>query len=361
MIDQAVNIDPIQADQQPVKVVAETEKSSPANTSSTKNEIDELGRKQSEALRRMITSLGSRGSIMLRAALSDRNRQTPAGNRSQLSEQTTKPSEAQQAVGTTTPPVNRERSSKNKVIFTDPVVSRKYEYEPTPVIQHLSRENRPCSSSDSDESDQQQQLAHPHHVTPSRRALLKRRKRLLAARQIQPCGQAVAASKKIQVDDEDDDIFVLASSDIPDMLELNKKSPVKRPHELTLTSSEDEEENRSSSIGDDKTGSKSSSSQDDGCLFSSPKVAKIAPYYHDELEDMDKLNLSSECGSVSKKNALSSLHAAPMLRSYLPISFATKSNQIQSSVKTIEQQQSIFGFFGSIWSQTTSYLFPGSS
>lgn len=336
MIDQPVNMDPVEGSDDNTPVLA-TKANEPSIVSSENTQAQPIRVVPNHAAKLIKTSplltFGSRGSVMLKAALNDLNRQYP------------------KVISVQTPPVNRRRPFRNKVLFTDPVVSKKFTYEPTPVIQYTYCERRQSSSPDSDDSDQQQMSNQSQVATSSRR------NRLMPAKK----SRKIPSGEDDDDDDDCEDVFVLASPDLPPgMLDLNKKSPIKRPHELTLTSSEEEESFANSS---DQNPQGRTSSRDDGCLFSSPKVAKIAPYY-DELEETKKLDLSSKAsscaeGAVEKTDAPCAAPAT--LLSYLHLSSAAKSNQIQSSNQCkaeAAEYQSIFGLFGSLWSQTTSYLFP---
>lgn len=367
-------------DEQPLVVTVKVEEK-PNNLSKNTTIVlpdngDNSCKQQVKALKCVTTSFGSRASAILRAALSDCNRQELKQNTTGQTRQQGKPSaqpsadpaltiEAQQA----TTPVNPSRISRTKVIFTDPVVSRKYEYEPTPVIQHLTPElRRTLMDRRRTLMDRRRTLMDRRRTSLNRRRTLSKRRTSLNRGKSRLLPAKPACRPSCNPDGEEDDeeeVFVLAPSDIPGMLiDTAKKSPIKRPHELTLTSSDDDEDEDSCSINADADQkSPKISSQDDGCLFSSPKVAKIAPYYHDESLGTKKSNFTSSnrMEKVTKPNGL------PTLLSYSPFTFKTESNPIQQQCSTeceldaAQQNQSIFGLIGSLYRHTTSYLFPAHS
>lgn len=138
---------------------------------------------------------------------------------------------------------NRKRSPKNKVLFSEPVVTNHFEYEPDVASR--------CDSLGEAEYNQAT-------------AVLNKMIRLHRKRQA-----AIKSSVRLHkehVSESHGDEFA-ASSCEDDTKNIRKK----RPYEMTVDND------------DAETPSSSDSGQDDGGLFSSPKVAKIVPYYHDNM------------------------------------------------------------------------------
>lgn len=146
---------------------------------------------------------------------------------------------------------NRKRSPKNSVIFTDPVVTQQYEYEPDvePFVNIIVAEDNGSDEMTDDMVAQYEEF---------------RRENI----------DNLSADDG---DDDDNDIFTLAQSDdfdvdVPDEDLEEQKGAIKRTYDDLVKDSDDEP------ACDSPPGQTDSVS---GGLFSSPKVAKIAPYFDD--------------------------------------------------------------------------------
>lgn len=208
----------------------------------------------------LISPLESRGSKMLRAAL---NNKTPLRDRVLTDEHANYIMSYQQVSS------NRKRSPKNNVLFREPVVSQEFQYEqtyfedvqePIPEVDERAKEEKLNEQRTSDRSENQNTANTARYPNNDP----------------QDIGE-----------DEDGDIFIMASDELEDFNSYTKAAGAKK----RLHAQEDDE------IKEMKQTGRSESSG--GGLFSSPKVAKIAPYFHDELPH--------ERRSTINKNRLKSL------------------------------------------------------
>lgn len=138
---------------------------------------------------------------------------------------------------------NRKRSPRNKVIFTEPVVTKQFEYEPT------LWQDTECDAVKSEVSE--------------KAGWIKLEEELEAS--LQPEITSSTGSSELEPRSDEP---TNASSET-----LNKDARKKRPYEMIAN--HDDSESQSSAESND----------DEGGLFSSPKVAKIAPYYHDHKDE----------------------------------------------------------------------------
>lgn len=141
---------------------------------------------------------------------------------------------------------NRKRSPKNKVLFAEPLVTSQFEYEQT----FLADVARPSECEVRIESDIQEKIAKLREMIALKKA---RRAKLKSSNEF---------FRKLSGDE-------LTISSCENATNNMRK---KRPHEMTEYA---------------EVQSSSESGQDEG-LFSSPKVAKIVPYYHDDLEELSQ-------------------------------------------------------------------------
>lgn len=155
---------------------------------------------------------------------------------------------------------NRKRSPKNKVIFTEPVVTKQFEYEPT-LFQDTE-----CDSVRSNLSETA--------------AWLKFKRELEANLQTEITSSTETDELETRSDKPPN----------PSSETVNKEVRKKRPYEMIV----DHEESQSSVESND----------DEGGLFSSPKVAKIAPYYHDHKDERSRglENGPSRCPTQSQRS-----------------------------------------------------------
>lgn len=212
-----------------------------------------------------ISPFESRGSRMLAAAL---NNKTPLKERSSIvsSDEQHQQHVEQIRAAQQVELKNRKRSPKNNVLFREPVVSQEYEYEPTYLDEQQEQQINKLSERQSEPGREQTQVTLVEPLKQDREisnfSINDKTKK----------GFGLPASE--QDDDDDDALYTLAQSDeIKAQQEKaidRAKGAVKRTHE-SIEDFEDKEH------ADNKQTCKSESGG--GGLFSSPKVAKIAPYF----------------------------------------------------------------------------------
>lgn len=194
-----------------------------------------------------ISPLESRGSKMLKAAL---NKKTPFKDRGSIATDDHSNVITIQQVFK-----NRKRSPKNNVLFREPVVSQEFEYEQI----YFDDINEPL------------EIVHePHHEDPTQQEENNdKTTRHISANKTDEC--LGTQSYEFGDVDEDGDLFTMAPSDAPvfsdDELKRQANGATKRLHR----SIEDDEQEESKPTGRGESVG--------GGLFSSPKVAKIAPYF----------------------------------------------------------------------------------
>lgn len=198
----------------------------------------------------LLNSLGSRGSIMLKAALSESGKAANVPPK-HFVEQKTKTQE-----------VLHKRLPRTKVLFSEPVVTQHYEYEQT-FLPNLEQDQQVVSFSNQDSE----------RIITARKNFSRRKIRPIDAYDslddIKVSGFAAIDTDN----DDDDEIFTIASTELSDDNIQPKHTAQKRPYEA-INSSDDSRPHYDRDFN-------SGPSENEG-LFSSPKVAKIAPFYHDQ-------------------------------------------------------------------------------
>lgn len=181
-------------------------------------------------------NFGSRGSLMLRAALNDRAKR----DNSMI---VTPEKQHQEALCTKIGSETKVlRSPGCKVLFKDPVVTSHHEYEQT-IIQ--------CDSDYDDYSETKKSLVM----------------------------QKIRSKKIVRVNNASNTLETQkATNDSPSTMKIKTKSPRKRPYRVSDRPNAESLDQVSTDNFVDCT------SSHENCLFSSPKVAKIAPYYRETQE-----------------------------------------------------------------------------
>ena len=177
----------------------------------------------------------SRGSAILKAALNDRCRKENKA-----------PSMAQFEPPKFNQITNRKRSSKNSVIFREPIVSHEYSYEQTPVYESIADDNSCTPNLETKDDSRVNSTEMPVDTLPKRKRL----------------------SSSLE-DDNDEDLFVLDSPNVVGSEYGLKKVRSKRPHDSVDDSKIDVESKKKLATNSGETTG----------LFSAPKVARIAPYF----------------------------------------------------------------------------------
>lgn len=168
----------------------------------------------------------------------------------------------------------RKRSSKNNVLFTEPVVTDLFEYEPT----HL-------------------EIAPNNDSPPSQKNIFEHRYRKKLVVLPSSCGSGFyrPGSPKVQhraqslgsldrTDSEDDLIaFESSEKDIKKLERISTPKSVKRNYEATCDRASDNVQLKSSNSS----------------LFSPPKVAKIMPYYDESAIKIDNVEENAPNGYFS--------------------------------------------------------------
>lgn len=219
-----------------------------------------LARKQEISTRRNavrpLNLFESRGSAMLKAALSDKGRQE---SKAPLKERSPAIIEDEQKVRLMRQAAelkNRKRSPKNNVLFSEPVVTQEYKYEPT-FFDDFGSDVQENSSLNSNENGRE---LHPERSITDRESNLTNYVQATESKQLESL-----------LDDGKDEIFIMKSSGHNEE-KSRTKSATKRPYESIRDS---DEESRSSA----------NTESGDGSLFFSPKVAKIAPYFDEQPQE----------------------------------------------------------------------------
>lgn len=163
----------------------------------------------------------------------------------------------------------RKRSPKNNVIFTEPVVTQHYEYEPE-HDKHIRGEGG--HTLPMKEAEQEAIKSR------SPRDSIAQVKFDVEAKHLKCSGGPSAALSSSDDDDDDDELYTLAPSDEFDLhaKKVLQSKSIKRSHE----SAKDLEDDR---MSDSPVPGRCESVS--GGLFSSPKVAKIAPYFDERPEE----------------------------------------------------------------------------
>lgn len=218
----------------------------------------------------LASGMCSRGSLMLQAALKHRiqhdNNRLPLVEKAQLQQQ--QPSDQNQLAEPKTPPLNTlkrgqsKSTSKKEVLFADPIVTKQFIYEPT-LVSHLTWDtSNKSSSSDSDDFE------------INIRKILQARKKS-RVKHSHKLSSLANHSKKLQKqsDHKADIVSKYLNQTAPNIiLSTPPKAPKKRTHQQSDQDSELPEEES---------------------LFSSPKIAKVTPYFQDP-SDSRSSNLKRE-------------------------------------------------------------------
>lgn len=197
----------------------------------------------------------SRASAMLRAALSDKNKKE---NKAPVSSQPTIP--AYRPLPKPVRSYPRKRSPNNNVIFTDPVVTQEFSYEPTDL-------------------DQQEEGAEENNAEED-----------IIAKKIST-EQKIISESYIQATNRDPDKLFNSHLDDDHGEDLYQTTPMKRYTCPESIKEKPSSKRPHSSLQDEQTTQVakrtplSRSDSGSGGLFSSPKVAKIAPYFDDRLNE----------------------------------------------------------------------------
>jgi len=193
----------------------------------------------------LITNLGSRGSLMLRAALSVHVRQE---NKQPLAASSTmednEASKQAQDFPKSSKSGNSRRSPGSKVLFSEPVVTEHFEYEPTCL------------------SDEEEARYNDERAAIARLAVARKNNRLKRNIQNHPYRET------------SDDASLYLAKHAKVAKSDNFTTSAKGPRKRTRCHSSDSEEEIKALDNATRPGYEES-------LFSSPKVAKIAPYYHE--------------------------------------------------------------------------------
>lgn len=206
-------------------------------------------------------TFSSRGSRVLAAALSDKNKQSEPNKTSTLQEQRQQKldcvaasiRETAELIRQDSELKNRIRSPKNKVLFSEPVVTNQYEYEQT-VLPHLETDSAWSRTVSATQFIQKIRLLRRKNCSRSS----------LPLHSIPTASNSNAYSLAIE-----------EPSSNPSQGQNEVKNARKRPFIATLDCDHES--------GQQESSSNNSSGREDGCLFSSPKIAKITPYFHDEV------------------------------------------------------------------------------
>lgn len=216
-----------------------------------------------------ICPLESRGSKMLKAAL---NKKTPLKDRGSVATD-----EHSNVITIQQVAINRKRSPKNNVLFREPVVSQEFEYE-----QIYFDETHQNVHEQTPQNDHEDDKNTKHANTNTTSANNKTSPECLGTQ-----------SYEFGEVDDDGDLFTMAPSDTsefsPDELKRQANGATKRLYRSIENDEQDAKQaGRDNSVG--------------GGLFSSPKVAKIAPYFDERPYE----RRSAEARTINK-NRLKSL------------------------------------------------------
>lgn len=249
----------------------------------------------------MTESYGSRGSVMLKAALAadNKNRQPKSPtkrNYCPVSEEQKKARLKKHAEELK----SRRRSPKNKVLFTEPVVSKEYEYEQTLLIENDQQQQQQDSDSSEDNQVFFTEPVVSRECDYDQTSLIENEQQ----QQDNDSSKEIPMSQEDKPNQENDEV----SRDLRDGIKLNKvvnrSKNRHKPTKFTTLIAKDEINiytfcrrglrKRTYDVAMKEDGELSETSLN-GSLFSSPKVAKIAPYYHSQ----------NDCGKQLLKQASS--------------------------------------------------------
>lgn len=198
----------------------------------------------------LLESLGSRGSAMLKAALSAKNVQdcpvSVSRNHISISDEQKRMKLIKHAEELK----NRRRSPKNKVLFTEPLVTSHHEYEQTIIV-----DDEPDRRDSHDQLDTDQCAENKDKEEYYEEYCMKFSNRLNS------------------LNDPDKHLEKIMTSSEHKSNSHYRKGRKKRSYDVAMKNDGE--------ICDDLISPTTSS---DGSLFSSPKVAKIAPYYHNQTD-----------------------------------------------------------------------------
>lgn len=189
----------------------------------------------------------SRAEKMLQAALSIKNGPQPQDKRQTILEQRLIENQERLRLALLQQvEKDRKRSPKSKVFFREPVVTDQFSYEPT-ILQDTDTK---CDLTGSDVGEKLAALRRFMQLKRAARADLQAETRISSGR-LEYHGDELNLSSENKI----------------------KNIRKKRPYEMIVDHKDSETQNSTES------------NEDEGGLFSSPKVAKIAPYYHDSMEE----------------------------------------------------------------------------
>lgn len=174
-----------------------------------------------------------------------------------------------------------QQKKRNRVLFSEPVVTDSFEYEPTVLFE---KDDDATFNSQEDNSEEPKQA----RSTKSSNVPVKYRQQQHQQRQVWTdqrdnctgyamlqdlCKTKTDVGSKCDDngDTDDDELFTLAPSTFYHETQPSTPTTRKRPYDLTF-----HESNESLDCSD--------SEPENGCLFSPPKVAKVAPYYCEQPE-----------------------------------------------------------------------------
>lgn len=246
----------------------------------------------------MLSGLGSRGSVMLKAALSEHNKQQVCvtGKYQDVTCEKRHQSESQATLKMDQDFYKAKRSPRNKVLFSEPVVTQQYEYEQTLLEQSYLLNN-----------DQNQQVG-----ADCERMILARRN--FSRRKFKPV-DAYDCFDEIKIhgitpinaeDDEEDELYTMASSELDEVAVLKEVKGVAKKRPLNSIQDSDAD-----CLSKEKLGSNQENHHETGGLFSSPKVAKIAPFCHNQT-DLDGLQTKNPNANTTRSQRIS-LHRLALL------------------------------------------------
>ena len=190
---------------------------------------------------------------------------------------------------------SRKRPPKNSVIFTEPLVTKEYEYEQTivesPAIpqKHLMFDQRRASIDGHHLRNKFFLVSRSNHYTNHISGSPKMRPKLKSFNSL------------VDAESEDDLITIQTSeSDLRKVLPSSRQSlqSVKRSRESSHDNTETQDRSRTLDDNGSKIMGKTESVS--GGLFSAPKVAKIMPYY-DDLSDRKEENVCNDSGRRDRR------------------------------------------------------------
>lgn len=242
----------------------------------------------------------TRGAAMLKAALSDRNKHYTNKSINRRQETYTKQEmrgDLKPGQQVNNPMKSRKRSPRNNVIFTEPVVTKQYEYEQTFVETPTSNRHSPAERRELFGSQPKSKLL-----------LLPKSNSSNYFYSGSPKTKPKLKSFGPQIDDDSEDDLIILDSSEDDFKKLvrvtkAKQNPIKRPHDSLEEAGHTNGDTEIGTHNENKV-SVSQSRSVSGGLFSAPKVAKIMPYFEDpplaKKESADSNGL--RCNQVNKND-----------------------------------------------------------